>query len=300
MAKHDLLKRVAAGLAVLAVLVAMGAAQAQRKRMPVRTEPIPETETAAERAANKANEVPANPNMMIYGPPTPVLGAPPAPPAPPTPEPSAAPAPAPPPAPVAVPAPAPVPPPAPVATPAPTPPPAPVAIPAPAPAPVPVPVAIPAPAPAPAPVVTPAPAVVPKPPAPVAAPAPAAPAPAARAIAAIAPAPFAASKLDGKLVEQIFSCLAPGLPQDWKKTWVVITNVEAAAGKERKYEAKFYATNSFGDDEGEPLVPCNAQEISRRITGLNDALPPERRRWKSARLVIDSEGEFELKYDYSK
>jgi hypothetical protein len=47
-------------------------------------------------------------------------------------------------------------------------------------------------------------------------------------------------------------------------------------------------------------VPCNAQEISRRITGLNDALPPDRRRWKSARLVIDSEGEFELKYDYAK
>jgi hypothetical protein len=134
------------------------------------------------------------------------------------------------------------------------------------------------------------------------APAPAAPAPATRAIAAIAPAPapFATPKLDGKLVEQIFSCLAPGLPQDWKRTWVVVTDVEADGGKERRYEAKFYVTNSFGDDEGESLVPCNAQEISRRITGLNDALPPERRGWKTARLVIDNEGEFELKYDYAK
>lgn len=129
-----------------------------------------------------------------------------------------------------------------------------------------------------------------------------APAQEKRDVAAIAavPAPGAAAKLDGKLVEQIFSCLAPGLPQDWKRTWVVVTSVEAGEGKERRFEAKFYYTNSLGDDEGETLVPCNAQEVARRITGLNEALPPEQRRWKSARLAIDSEGEYELKYDYTK
>ena len=142
------------------------------------------------------------------------------------------------------------------------------------------------------------PASVPAPsPPPIARPAPL---PEKREIAAIAPAPFAAPKLDGKLVEQIVSCLAPGLPPDWKRTWVVITDVEADSAKGSRYEAKFYATNSLGDDEGEPLVPCDAQEISRRITGLSDGLPPDRRRWKTARLVIDSEGEFELKYDYAK
>ena len=81
---------------------------------------------------------------------------------------------------------------------------------------------------------------------------------------------------------------------------MVISNVEPDSAKGSRYEAKFYVTNSLGDDEGEPLVPCNAQEISVRITRLNDALPPERRRWKTARLVIDSEGEFELKYDYAR
>ncbi len=126
--------------------------------------------------------------------------------------------------------------------------------------------------------------------------------PPARAVAAIAPAaaPFVAPKLDGKLVEQIVSCLAPGLPQDWKRTWVVVTDLEADSAKERKYDAKFYVTSAYGDSEGEPLVPCNAQEISRRITGLNEALPSDRRRWKSVRLVIDSEGQFELTYDYAR
>ena len=120
------------------------------------------------------------------------------------------------------------------------------------------------------------------------------------AAVAPAPAPFSAPKLDAKLVENIFACLAPGLPQDWKKTWVIVRDVSSATGPERKFEAKFYFATSLGDDEGEQLVPCNSQEIARRITGLSDALPPDRRRWRSARLVIDSEGEFELKYDYGR
>ena len=112
-------------------------------------------------------------------------------------------------------------------------------------------------------------------------------------IAAVVPAPVTAPKLDAKAVEQIFSCLAPGLPQDWKRTWVVVTAETAVA-------AKFYFTASFRDEDAEEFVPCNAQEIVRRITVLNDALPPDQRRWKSARLTIDSEGEFDLKYDYAR
>ena len=123
-----------------------------------------------------------------------------------------------------------------------------------------------------------------------------APIPEKREVAAIAPAPapLAAPKLDGKLVEQIFSCLAPGLPQDWKRTWVVVTSAEPAVA------TKFYVTTSYRDEDAEEFVPCNVQEITRRITGLNDSLPAEQRRWKSARLAIDSEGAYELKYDYAK
>jgi hypothetical protein len=155
-------------------------------------------------------------------------------------------------------------PPAPVAAPAVVPPPAiaPIAIPAPAPAPVPAPIA----------------------------------APPARTIAAIAPAqaPYTAPKLDAKLVEQIFSCLAPGLPQDWKRTWVVVTSAEIAVA------TRFYFTASYRDEDAEEFVPCNVQEITRRITGLNESLAPAQRGWKSARLAIDSEGVYELVYDYSK
>ena len=64
--------------------------------------------------------------------------------------------------------------------------------------------------------------------------------------------------------------------------------------------AKFYVTSSYRDEDAEEYVPCNVQEITRRIASLSDALPAEQQRWIAARLAIDSEGAYELKYDYSK
>ncbi len=339
-------KRVVLGLALLAMFSVMHSADAQKRRLPSRTDPIPDTETGGRTGSTE----PPNPNMMIYGPPVAPLGAPPTPPIPesvlkPEQATPAAPvaAPAPPPRPVVAPAPIAVPPPAPVAAPAP-PRPEPVALPAPTPAPEPPvapapppvvrptplppePVAVPIPAQTPAlpPVAVPAPAVVQPPPAPIATPAPVVapvitpvvaapivapaapiakpapviapppPAPERREVAAVAPSSQPpAPKLDAKTVEQIFSCLAPGLPQDWKRTWVVVT------GSGNAVTAKFYATTSLRRDDGEEYVPCNAQEITRRIVGLNSALPLEQRAWTSARLSIDSEGAYELKYDYDK
>jgi hypothetical protein len=138
-------------------------------------------------------------------------------------------------------------------------------------------VAIPAPAAKPAPIVAPA------------------PAPQRRDVAAAAPSAstFAAPKLDAKTVEQIFSCLAPGLPAEWKRAWVVVSGPGGAA-------SKFYYANTLRDEDGEEFVPCNAQEITRRIVGLDAALPANQLGWRSARLVIDNEGAYELKYDYGR
>ena len=98
------------------------------------------------------------------------------------------------------------------------------------------------------------------------------------------------------MIESIFNCLSPGLPQDWKRAWVEIT--DQGGGKEK--DSKFRVSNVRGNDEGEPLVPCNAQELTRRIVGLNEKLPADRRAWTRALLVIDSDGEYELTYDYTK
>ncbi|MEO8145946.1 MAG: hypothetical protein ABI654_17185, partial [Betaproteobacteria bacterium] len=80
MAPHHTMKRAVYGLVLLAALAAATDADAQRRRMPVRTEPIPDTETGGK--AGSGNVEPQNPGMMIYGPPEPILGAPPLPPVP--------------------------------------------------------------------------------------------------------------------------------------------------------------------------------------------------------------------------
>jgi len=350
MASHDMMKRAVSALALLAAFAVATNAVAQQKRMPVRTEEIPDTESG--RPAASAERPSFKGRLIIYGPPELPLGAPPehikpapktepvAEPKPePAPAPSAAPAPivGPPPAQVATPKPAPTPPPTPVATPtplpaqiavpastpppapvvvvpAPTPPPAPVAAPirtAPASAPIAVPASAPIAAPASAPTTSPAPAaaasaprepivrepVVRSEPARPAAPAAALRQEVAIAAPSTASAPAAPLPIDGKVIESIFNCLSPGLPQEWKRAWVEIT--DQGSGKEKN--SKFRVSNiRDSNDEGEPLVPCNALALTGSIVGLNDKLPPDRRAWTRAVLVIDSDGEYELTYDYSK
>jgi len=126
---------------------------------------------------------------------------------------------------------------------------------------------------------------------PVAKPAPE-PAPAPREVAVAAPAPSPPGpRLDAKTVEQIFSCLAPGLPAEWRRAWVEVSHAGGAL------TAKFYFTTSLRREDGEEFTPCNAQEVTRRIAALSDGLPAEQQRWRSARLSIDSEGAYELTYE---
>jgi len=209
--------------------------------------------------------------------------------------------PPPPPAPVVV-APPP-PPPAPVVAAPPPPPPAPVVVaPPPPPPPAPKPAAVAAPAPPP-----PAPAVVAAPPPEAPKPRPIvdlsrpAPAPAPAVVASAAPAavaarPAAGGKPDPRLIENIFACLSPGLPNEWKKAWIVL----AEPGPDRQLDAKFFYAVTAADDKGEAFVPCNAKAVADSVYGLNDLLAPEQRRWRAARLVITNEGDYELKYDYAR
>jgi hypothetical protein len=108
--------------------------------------------------------------------------------------------------------------------------------------------------------------------------------------------PGAAGKPDPRLIEAIFACLSPGLPNEWKKAWIVLSE----AGPGRGLDAKFFYSDKPGDERGEPLVPCNAREVADRVLGLNELLPPDKRHWREARLLITSDGAYELKYDYPK
>jgi hypothetical protein len=125
----------------------------------------------------------------------------------------------------------------------------------------------------------------------------------------LAPALFAAASLaapvharqqpDPKAVQEIFDCLASGLPKDWRKAWVVVSDL-GEVGKERRFEGKFFYAMSAADRAGTPLLPCSAQQVARGAVALSAGLPADQRRWKSVTLTFASEGKFELYYDYGK
>jgi hypothetical protein len=118
------------------------------------------------------------------------------------------------------------------------------------------------------------------------------------ALACAFAAPAQAQKQpDPKAIQEIFDCLSAGLPADWKKAWVVVTEV-AEAGKERSFEGKFFYTTSATDNAGRPLATCSAQQIAKNVYALSAGLPAEERRWKGAKLTFTSEGKFDLHYDY--
>jgi hypothetical protein len=102
-----------------------------------------------------------------------------------------------------------------------------------------------------------------------------------------------------KAVEKIFGCVAEGLPKEWRRAWVVVTELQQG-DKERKFEGRFFY--SLDDAGKQPLVlkPCDAREVAEGVYKLNDFLEYEKRGWKVATLIFTSDGKFEIKYDYVK
>jgi hypothetical protein len=116
-------------------------------------------------------------------------------------------------------------------------------------------------------------------------------------------APALAQKVeepDSKDLEAIFGCMSAGLPQGWKKTWVVVTDTGTVAGT-RNFEAQFFYAMRAADTKGSPLKPCNSQQVAEAVYALNKYLPSfEQRQWKEAKLVFSDEGRYNLSYDYSR
>jgi len=102
-----------------------------------------------------------------------------------------------------------------------------------------------------------------------------------------------------KAIEAIFACVAQGLPDGWRRAWVIVTELSEGA-KERTFEGRFRVSLESAGEKRWDFVPCNARDVAERVYGLNDFLAPEKRQWKSATLLFMHEGKFELKYDYTR
>ena len=118
-----------------------------------------------------------------------------------------------------------------------------------------------------------------------------------------APAPAAESNdpepkgPEPKSLEEIFTCLAAGLTQDWRSATVEVIEI-SSSGKERQFEARHTFTRA-GDPKPQRLQPCDDTSAAKGVHGFNQFLDPEKREWKRAILIFNSDGKFDLKYDYA-
>ena len=102
-----------------------------------------------------------------------------------------------------------------------------------------------------------------------------------------------------KAIEAIFACVAQGLPEGWRRAWVIVSEL-SGGDKERTFEGRFFVSLEAKGEKRWDFVPCNAREVAERVYGLNDFLELEKRQWKVATLLFTHDGKFELKYDYTK
>jgi len=120
------------------------------------------------------------------------------------------------------------------------------------------------------------------------------------AVAALLAGPAQAQKQpDPKAIQEIFDCLAAGLPKAWQRAWVVVSEI-ADTGKARRFESQSFYAESSTAMAGKPLKTCGAETVAKGVIALSAELPAEQRRWKEARLTFTSDGKFNLHYDYGK
>lgn len=114
------------------------------------------------------------------------------------------------------------------------------------------------------------------------------------------PPPGPGQEPDPEILEKLLDCLGVSLPQDWKKTWFVVEEIERNdSGSERRFKANFFVATSLKDRKGRPLTPCGVRPVLDGVGALNAYLPEGQRRWTGATFSFTSEGKFEATYDYT-
>ncbi len=124
-------------------------------------------------------------------------------------------------------------------------------------------------------------------------------APAAGAMAK-PPAASAQEVERNRTIDRILKCLAFGLPQDWWRAWVEFADHGQALWNERSIEGRFFYLTDTDRITPRDLKACNAREVGELTYSLNRLLDPDKRRWRTARLEFDREGNFNLTYEYDK
>lgn len=91
--------------------------------------------------------------------------------------------------------------------------------------------------------------------------------------------------------------MVEGLPDNWVAAHM---QVDLAAPGAAGGSVRYLVARKDAEDKLEFFTPCDTDKPANILIGLRETQPPERRRWTSARLVVERDGTFRLNYDFPK
>jgi hypothetical protein len=104
----------------------------------------------------------------------------------------------------------------------------------------------------------------------------------------------AASNTETATVASIAECLVQGAPEGWQRLYMVVELAEPGA---ESGDVRYVAERG---GEREAYVPCDLRRPARLLIESRKDQGPERSGWTGARLIIQSDGKFQLNFDYPK
>lgn len=103
---------------------------------------------------------------------------------------------------------------------------------------------------------------------------------------------------DEKVLQEVFTAFGGGLPKEWQRAWVVVSEVRDKGG-ERIFDVKCLYREAGGKPEDKVIPTCDRRKVFENVWSLNKNIPAgEKRRWKTATLEFMADGKFALKYEY--
>src|SRR4051794_39511026 len=107
----------------------------------------------------------------------------------------------------------------------------------------------------------------------------------------------APSPEETEIVTAVAKCLLAGLPQDWYEAQVVVTLDQPGAPSG---DAHYQYSPQLARAQSLPFTPCDSANPAKALVEMRALQAPERRGWKSVRLLLHRDGKFDLTYDYPK
>ena len=104
-----------------------------------------------------------------------------------------------------------------------------------------------------------------------------------------------ASNTETETVGRIAECLVKNAPADAQRLTMII---ELAEPGDPTGRVRYFATDASGEHHA--YVPCDTSKPALDLLEARKQMPDDRKGWTGARLVLFSDGKFELHYDYPK